>query len=126
MCEFMPERHTDDNAAIYLEGAGIASLAAAAFLIRDGDISGHRITILEESSRIGGSLDASGNAHDGYSMRGGRMLESKYLCTFDLFSSIPTVAGDRRMFNVERHNRMAISERRGGKGSAPARGSEVG
>ena len=24
-------------------------------------------------------------------MRGGRMLESKYLCTFDLFSSIPTL-----------------------------------
>jgi myosin-crossreactive antigen len=26
---------------------------------------------------------------DGYVMRGGRMIESKYLCTFDLFSSIP-------------------------------------
>lgn len=91
MCEFMPERHPDDNAAIYLVGGGIASLAAAAFLIRDGDIPGHRITILEESSRVGGSLDASGNPHDGYTMRGGRMLESKYLCTFDLFSSIPTL-----------------------------------
>jgi oleate hydratase len=76
-------------------GGGIASLAAAVFLIRDGDVQGHRITILEESSRIGGSLDAAGNATDGYIMRGGRMIESKYLCTYDLFSSIPTLDGSR-------------------------------
>jgi oleate hydratase len=76
-------------------GGGIASLAAAVFLIRDGDVQGHTITILEESSRIGGSLDATGNATDGYVMRGGRMIESKYLCTYDLFSSIPTLDGTR-------------------------------
>jgi len=81
---------TDDNAQIYLVGAGIASLAAAAFLIRDGDVPGHNITILEESALIGGSLDGSGNPKDGYVMRGGRMFESKYLCTWDLFRSIPT------------------------------------
>ncbi len=40
---------------------------------------------------MGGSLDASGNPEQGYVMRGGRMLESKYLCTLDLFSSIPTL-----------------------------------
>lgn len=41
--------------------------------------------------QLGGSLDASGNPEQGYVMRGGRMLESKYLCTFDLFSLIPTL-----------------------------------
>jgi oleate hydratase len=87
----MSERPADDPASIYLVGAGIASLAAAAFLIRDGDIPGRNITILEESSKIGGSLDAAGSPGDGYTMRGGRMIESKYLCTFDLFSSIPTL-----------------------------------
>lgn len=75
----------------YLVGGGIASLAAAAFFIRDGNIPGHAITILEEAAKIGGSLDAAGNALDGYVVRGGRMLESKYLCTYDLFSSIPTL-----------------------------------
>ena len=75
----------------FLIGGGIASLAAAAFLIRDGGFKGHQITLLEESVRMGGSLDASGNPEKGYVMRGGRMLESKYLCTFDLFSSIPTL-----------------------------------
>jgi oleate hydratase len=88
------KRH-DDSAATYLVGGGIASLAAAVFLIRDGDVQGHTIIILEESSRIGGSLDAAGNATDGYVMRGGRMIESKYLCTYDLFSSIPTLDGLR-------------------------------
>jgi len=91
----LAEKYVDNDCAVYLVGGGIASLAAAAFFIRDGDIPGHKITIIEESPRIGGSLDAAGNAADGYVMRGGRMLESKYLCTYDLFSSIPTL--DERM-----------------------------
>ncbi len=77
----------------YLVGGGIASMAAAAFLIRDGDVRGCDIIILEESGRLGGSLDGAGSAADGYVLRGGRMLESKYLCTFDLFASIPTLDG---------------------------------
>ncbi len=79
----------------YLVGGGIASLAAAAFLIRDGDVPGHDITILEESDRLGGSLDGAGTPAEGYVLRGGRMLESKYLCTYDLFSSIPTLDESR-------------------------------
>src|ERR1039457_4639184 len=87
----MTVRRMDDHSTAYLIGGGIASLAAAAFLIRDGDIPGHNITILEESAKIGGSLDAAGSPEDGYVMRGGRMFESKYLCTFGLFSSIPAL-----------------------------------
>jgi oleate hydratase len=87
----MSHKLADDNTAFYLVGGGIASLAAAAFLIRDGDIPGRNITILEESDKIGGSLDAAGNPRTGYIMRGGRMFESKYLCTLDLFSSIPVL-----------------------------------
>lgn len=75
----------------YLVGGGIASLAAAAFLIRDGGIPGSNITIFEELDRLGGSLDGAGSPEQGYVVRGGRMMESKYLCTYDLFSSIPTL-----------------------------------
>jgi len=78
-----------------LVGGGIASLAAAAFLIRDGNVAGHDITIVEELDRIGGSLDGAGSALDGYVLRGGRMLESKYLCTYGLFASIPTLDESR-------------------------------
>ncbi len=80
---------------VYLVGGGIASLSAAAFLIRDGDLRGGQITILEELDTLGGSLDASGSAEFGHVMRGGRMLESRYVCTFDLFSSIPTLDGSQ-------------------------------
>ena len=87
----MSGRNVNEDAVFYLVGSGIASLAAAAFLIRDADVRGRNIVILEESSRVGGSLDGAGTPQAGYSMRGGRMLESKYLCTFDLFSSVPTL-----------------------------------
>ena len=46
----------------YLVGGGIASMAAAAFMIRDGDIPGETITIIEELATVGGSLDAAGSA----------------------------------------------------------------
>lgn len=44
---------------VYLVGGGIASLAAAPFMIRGGNISGHNITILEELDKLGGSLDGA-------------------------------------------------------------------
>jgi len=77
----------------HLVGGGIASLSAAAILIRDGDLLGQHITIYEELDRAGGALDGSGDPEHGYVLRGGRMIESKYLCTYDLFSSIPTLDG---------------------------------
>ena len=95
----MENERTHEDHTIYLVGGGIAYLAAAAFFIRDGDVKGHNIHSLEESSKIGGSLDAAGSAENGYTMRGGRMIESKYLCMFDLFSSIPTL--EDRMTIIE-------------------------
>jgi oleate hydratase len=80
---------------VYLIGGGIASLAAAVFMIRDGDIRGHNITVFEELDKLGGSLDGSGSAENGYVVRGGRMIESKYVCTYGLFSSIPTLEGSK-------------------------------
>lgn len=85
-----PDRST---VKAHLIGGGIASLAAAAILIRDGDLPGRNISIYEELDRLGGSLDGSGDAEKGYMVRGGRMIESKYLCTYDLFSSVPALDG---------------------------------
>ena len=76
----------------YLVGGGIGSLAAAAFMVRDGGIAGSHITILEAASVFGGSLDGAGEASSGYSLRGGRMLTTdNYECTWDLFKSIPSL-----------------------------------
>ena len=82
-----------EDAKVYLCGGGIAALAAAVFMIRDADVLGQHITIFESLDRLGGSLDGGGSPERGYSLRGGRMFESKYLCTFDLFASIPTLDG---------------------------------
>ena len=76
----------------YLIGGGIGSLAAAAFMIRDGNLSGENISILEASSIMGGSLDGGGDPAQGYSLRGGRMLTTdNYECTWDLYKSIPSI-----------------------------------
>ncbi|MEA5509420.1 oleate hydratase [Crocosphaera sp. UHCC 0190] len=76
----------------YLLGGGIGSLAAAAFMIRDGGFRGDNIFILEAKPVLGGSLDGIGNPVDGYSMRGGRMFTTdNYECTWDLFKSIPSL-----------------------------------
>ncbi len=45
-----------DEKSAYLVGAGVASLAAAAFLIRDGQMDGKRITIYEATDIAGGCL----------------------------------------------------------------------
>jgi hypothetical protein len=46
----MTEIRANNGAIVYLVGGGIASLAAAAFLIRDEDIPGHNITSQEALS----------------------------------------------------------------------------
>ncbi|MFE2065160.1 oleate hydratase, partial [Streptomyces sp. NPDC059467] len=78
-------------AKAYLVGSGIAALAAAAFLIREGGFDGADIHLFEEQPGIGGSLDAGGTADAGYTMRGGRMFEAEFRCTYDLLSGIPTL-----------------------------------
>ncbi|MCT9088855.1 oleate hydratase [Streptomyces sp. ASQP_92] len=78
-------------AKAYLVGSGIAALSAAAFLIRDGGFAGPDIVLLEEQDREGGSLDAAGSPETGYTMRGGRMFEVHFDCTYDLLGSIPSL-----------------------------------
>jgi myosin-crossreactive antigen len=93
----------------YLVGGGIGSLAAAAFMIRDGGLPGGNISILEASSVMGGSLEGGGDPEAGYSMRGRRMLTTdNYECTWDLYRSIPspndkdkTVFDETVEFNVK-------------------------
>src|ERR1022692_217224 len=100
----------------YLVGGGIGSLAAAAFMIRDGNLPGGNISILEAARVIGGSLDGAGDPAAGYSMRGGRMLTTdNYECTWDLYKSIPslihegkTVFDETMEFN-EQHQSNAMA-----------------
>jgi oleate hydratase len=90
----------NEHRQIHIVGGGIAGLAAAVFAIRDGKIPGANIRIYEEGrdgdaqrggNIVGGALDATQVANKGFVMRGGRMFERKYLCTYDLLSGIPSL-----------------------------------
>lgn len=94
----------------YFVGSGIASLAGAVYLIRDGGVHGRDIVIFEESAEFGGALDAHGDAAMGYFMSGSRMFEAKYNCTFDLLSSIPSIS-DPAISITEETNRAEAESR---------------
>ncbi len=72
-------------------GAGLASLAGAAFLIRDGQVPGEKITILERLPLPGGALDGIKEPRKGFVIRGGREMEDHFECLWDLFRSIPSI-----------------------------------
>lgn len=77
---------------VYLVGGGLASLAAAAYLIRDCNFKGENIHIYEGLKVLGGSNDGAGSATEGFVCRGGRMLnEETYENFWELFSSIPSL-----------------------------------
>ncbi|MBU2873527.1 oleate hydratase [Marinobacter salexigens] len=75
----------------FIIGSGIAGLSAAFFLIRDGHMPAENIVFLEEQPVEGGSLDGSGNAEEGYLVRGGREMEMTYQNFWDVFSEIPAL-----------------------------------
>ena len=81
------------NMHVHLVGAGIATMSAAVFLIRDVGVLGEHIHFYEQLPVEGGSLDgARSPSADGYVTRGGRMLEDEaYVCLWNLLESIPTV-----------------------------------
>jgi oleate hydratase len=80
-----------DQKSAHLIGGGIASLAAAAFMIRDGQMDGSRITIYEARDVAGGCLDAINDPQEGFLFRGEREMENHYECLWDLCRSIPSL-----------------------------------
>ncbi len=87
-----PEKPANvDKKSAYLVGSGLASLAAAAFLVRDGQMKGENIHILEELSLPGGACDGINDSQRGFIVRGGREMENHFECLWDLFRSIPSL-----------------------------------
>lgn len=88
----MPHSSADrGNHKAYIVGGGIAGLASAVYLMREAGFTGSNITIFDQCNVSGGALDGSGSANKGYLIRGGRMHEEHYACTWDLLSGIPTL-----------------------------------
>lgn len=80
-----------DEKAAYLIGSGLAALAAACYLARDGQMAGERIHILEKDPIPGGACDGYQYTDIGYVMRGGREMDNHFECMWDLFRSIPSI-----------------------------------
>ncbi len=80
-----------DNKSAYIVGSGLAALTAACYLVRDGQMKGENVHILEKGSTAGGACDGWRFENIGYVMRGGREMDNHFEVMWDLFRSIPSI-----------------------------------
>ena len=80
-----------DHKSAYLIGSGLAALSAACFMVRDGQMKGEHIHVLEKGPIPGGACDGYKYQDIGYVMRGGREMDNHFECMWDLFRSIPSI-----------------------------------
>lgn len=80
-----------DNKSAYIVGSGLAALTAACYLVRDGQMKGERVHILEKGPTAGGACDGWRFENIGYVMRGGREMDNHFEVMWDLFHSIPSI-----------------------------------
>ena len=80
-----------DNKSAYIVGSGLAALSAACYLVRDGQMKGENVHVLEKEAVPGGACDGMYFNNVGYVMRGGREMDNHFECMWDLFHSIPSI-----------------------------------
>ena len=83
-----------DRKSAYIVGSGLAALSAACYLVRDAQVKGERVHILEKDSIPGGACDGYQYENVGYVMRGGREMDNHFECMWDLLRSIPSLETD--------------------------------
>ena len=80
-----------DKKSAYIVGSGLAALTAACYLVRDAQMKGERVHILEKGDLAGGACDGYKFENLGYVMRGGREMDNHFEVMWDLFHSIPSI-----------------------------------
>lgn len=80
-----------DEKSAYIIGTGLAALTAACYLVRDGQMPGAHVHILEKDPIPGGACDGWEYPQLGYVMRGGREMDNHFEVMWDLFHSIPSI-----------------------------------
>ena len=80
-----------DNKSAYIVGSGLAALTAACYLVRDGQMKGENVHVLEKEQLAGGACDGWKFENVGYVMRGGREMDNHFEVMWDLFRSIPSI-----------------------------------
>ena len=80
-----------DKKSAYIIGTGLAGLSAAFYLVRDGQMKGEHIHLLEKLDLAGGSCDGRKDVSKGFYMRGGREMDNHFECMWDMFRSVPSI-----------------------------------
>ena len=80
-----------DKKSAYIIGTGLAGLSAAFYLVRDGQMKGEHIHLLEKLELAGGSCDGRKDVTKGFYMRGGREMDNHFECMWDMFRSVPSI-----------------------------------
>lgn len=80
-----------DEKSAYIVGTGLAGLTAAFYLVRDGQMKGERIHLLEKIDLAGGSCDGRKDVTKGFYMRGGREMDNHFEVMWDMFHSVPSL-----------------------------------
>ena len=80
-----------DKKSAYIVGTGLAGLSAAFYLLRDGQMKGEHIHLLEKLDLAGGSCDGRKDITKGFYMRGGREMDNHFECMWDMFRSVPSI-----------------------------------
>lgn len=80
-----------EKKSAYIIGTGLAGLTAAFYLVRDGQMSGNHIHLLEKLELAGGSCDGYKDVHKGFYMRGGREMDNHFEIMWDVFRDVPSI-----------------------------------
>ena len=80
-----------EKKSAYIIGTGLAGLTAAFYLVRDGQMPGDHIHLLEKLELAGGSCDGYKDVHKGFYMRGGREMDNHFEIMWDVFRDVPSI-----------------------------------
>lgn len=80
-----------EKKSAYIIGTGLAGLTAAFYLVRDGQMPGNHIHLLEKLELAGGSCDSYKDVHKGFYMRGGREMDNHFEIMWDVFRDVPSI-----------------------------------
>ena len=87
-----PEKPKDaDKKSAYIIGTGLAGLTAAFYLVRDGQVKGEHIHLLEKLELAGGSCDGRKDVTKGFFMRGGREMDNHFEVMWDMFRDVESL-----------------------------------
>lgn len=80
-----------EKKSAYIIGTGLAGLTAAFYLVRDGQMPGNHIHLLEKLELAGGSCDGYKDVRKGFYMRGGREMDNHFEIMWDVFRDVPSI-----------------------------------